>query len=523
LYPREVRAPDALRKTIAVDAAPGAVVRVTGALSGMLACAVWYAALARDPAIDFRAARLLALGSMVTLSTTAALGLFGLRDSQRARVTAVVALPLELGLVAAWVQATGSGSSYLLALTPLVVLMHRALDGRTLGIAAWVLAGALQLTIAALEHTGTLAYASVYARDAVVAPPSIVAAHAAALLLHAAGLGLGGKLARREGRQRGSHSSSEATPSAGRYAQRTFDGAYRLERLIGRGGMGEVYSATRLGDRLPVAVKVLQAHLTGVPQALDRFRREVELVTQLSCPRICPVLDFGSDAGVSYIVMELLKGEDLGSRLRREGRLPLERVVVIVEQIAEALAAAADKSVVHRDVKPRNIFLVGDRDIDARLLDFGLSRLQDEALDVRASRTGALVGTPGYLAPEQVADGFGPIGAHTDVFALGVVAYRALTGQRAFPSRQPAIAVYEALNHHPAAASTLCPELGAAVDVVLTLALAKPAHQRYASAGDFARDLRAASAGSLPAEVVARARLLLRERDGASATITTAA
>jgi serine/threonine-protein kinase len=288
--------------------------------------------------------------------------------------------------------------------------------------------------------------------------------------------------------------------------------------------MGEVYAA-RGSDGAELALKILHPHSTGVPNAALRFFREAEALARLPKGRAARIFDFGcTPDGVHYIVMERLFGEDLAARLRRAGRLPIAEVLVILEQMATVLDAASDLGIVHRDVKPRNIYLVHHEDgrIDARLLDFGVCRLLDAGLGAPIGRTAALLGTPGYLAPEQIADGFGEIGPHTDVFALGAVAYRALSGKNAFPSKNAATAVYEALNHHPRAMRTLVPELPEAMDAVLCLALAKRPEERYARASEFSADLRAAAAGKLDARVAERASALSARRTR-SGTITSAA
>jgi hypothetical protein len=491
------------------------------ALAAMVACGLWFAAMGQEEWIEFRVARAAAIGSVAALSLALGLALASLRMSWP--WAGWICAALELAVAALWIQLTGTASSYLLALPALLVLAHRAIDGPRVGTGSWLLAVSLTIGTVVLEQSGALPYASVYVRSLPLAstPPFVWAGLVAVLLMQSAALVVGLLLSRA-----GSDASSRrAGAGAGRRAGQMLAGKYRLERLIGCGGMGEVYAARRIADRARVAVKVLRAHLAGDPVGFDRWRREVEALSRLASSRIAQVLDSGADATIPYIVMEILRGEDLSSCLKRQRRLPLDRVVAIIEQVAEALDAAASIGVVHRDVKPRNIFLVRARgaSVDARLLDFGLCRLHDAALSLRATRTLALVGTPGYFAPEQVAEDFGEVGPKTDVFALGAVAYRALTGERAFPSREAAVAVYEVLNHNPPAARSIEPSLPEAVDLVLALALAKDPEDRYASAGELARDLRAASEGALPEGVAERAQKLLRERATAASTITSAA
>jgi hypothetical protein len=293
----------------------------------------------------------------------------------------------------------------------------------------------------------------------------------------------------------------------GRLTGATLDGRYLLEELLGRGGMGEVYRARDAGER-EVAVKVLFAHLHESTGALERFRREAEVVRKLPAHLVAPVLAVGETGdGLHYLVMELLRGEDLGARLRRRGRVSLGELLPIVDRLCEALAAAHALGVVHRDLKPGNVFLVdNDAAGPVRLLDFGISRMMESPSHVALTQTSMVLGTPGYLVPEQVAPRVGAVGPATDLFALGALTFRALTGENAFAANNPAQAAYAALNVQPPPPSKLRPDLPADVDAVIALALAKRLADRYADPAEFARDLRAASAGALDGDVHARAR-----------------
>jgi hypothetical protein len=293
----------------------------------------------------------------------------------------------------------------------------------------------------------------------------------------------------------------------GRLTGATLDGKFLLEELLGRGGMGEVYRA-RDDAQHEVAVKVLFAHLHESTGALERFRREAEVVAKLPRHLVAPVVAVGETGdGLHYLVMELLRGEDLGARLRRRGRISLGEVLPIVDRLCEALTAAHALGVVHRDLKPGNVFLVDNDAVGpVRLLDFGISRMMESPSHVALTQTSMVLGTPGYLAPEQVAPRVGAVGPATDLFALGALVHRALTGENAFVANNPAQAAYAALNVQPPPPSKLRPDLPAGVDDVVALALAKRLEDRYADAAAFARDLRAASSGTLDADVHARAR-----------------
>src|SRR5262245_2485652 len=210
-------------------------------------------------------------------------------------------------------------------------------------------------------------------------------------------------------------------------------GRYEILAPIGAGGMGEVYKArdTRLGR--DVALKVLPEHLAQNPAALSRFEREAKVVAALSHPNILALYDVGAEHGVSFSVTELLEGETLRSRLGR-GAVPWREAVEIGVAVADGLAAAHTKGIVHRDVKPDNIFLTFDGRV--KILDFGLARVNppaapqaDSALPTE-TEAGKVMGTVGYMSPEQVRGE--RVDATSDLFSFGCVLYEMLAGRRAF-------------------------------------------------------------------------------------------
>jgi Protein kinase domain len=222
---------------------------------------------------------------------------------------------------------------------------------------------------------------------------------------------------------------------------RTVDNKYRIEQLLGRGGMGAVYRARDMRlDRL-VALKVVRADLLGDPEARRRFRREAQIVARLQHPSIVAVFDYGTFAdGGAYLVMELVRGEDLRRVLQREGRLEISEALRILTAVCAAIGAAHREGVLHRDVKPENILLPGGGG-PPKVLDFGVAKLvgderpdHPEEVGTEApsvlTAAGMIIGTPSYMAPEQfkgtVAD------ARTDVFSLAVVAYEMLSGDLPF-------------------------------------------------------------------------------------------
>ena len=220
---------------------------------------------------------------------------------------------------------------------------------------------------------------------------------------------------------------------------RVVDNKYRMEQLLGRGGMGAVYRARDIRlDRL-VAVKVVRADLLGNADAQRRFRREAQIVAKLQHPSIVSLFDYGTFAdGGAFLVMELVRGEDLRHVLQREGRLDPPRSLRILTSVCSAIEAAHRDGVLHRDLKPENI-LLPTREVDAKVLDFGVAKVMSEdRRDPEATLVGAtmmtaagmIVGTPAYMAPEQLHGN--PPDARTDVFSLGVIAFEMMTGELPF-------------------------------------------------------------------------------------------
>ncbi len=212
----------------------------------------------------------------------------------------------------------------------------------------------------------------------------------------------------------------------------TLDGRYVLTAHLATGGMGAVFRAQHVHLRKDVAVKVLRPDLTSSPDIVERFRREAEIASALEHDNIVKVTDFGrSEAGHLFLVMELLTGESLFERLRREGFLSPEEAVPILWQICAALEAAHALGVVHRDLKPENVFLArsgSGREV-TKILDFGIAKIADPPSGTE-TQAGIVVGTPEYLAPEQAMGA--PIDARADVYAVGLIAWRTLAGRHPF-------------------------------------------------------------------------------------------
>jgi serine/threonine-protein kinase len=208
---------------------------------------------------------------------------------------------------------------------------------------------------------------------------------------------------------------------------------FRLNRVIGRGGMGSVWHATHLGLDIPCAVKFIEGNYAAVPEAQARFEREAKSAAQLRSPHVVQILDHGVWEGTPYLAMELLDGEDLGQRLKRVHHLHPKDVCVVIAQVTRALSKAHGLGIVHRDLKPDNIFLVRDDDREvAKVLDFGIAKLTG-ALEGSSTRTGAMLGTPYYMSPEQ-AQGVKAVDHRSDLWSLAVIVYRAVTGVLPFES-----------------------------------------------------------------------------------------
>ena len=276
-------------------------------------------------------------------------------------------------------------------------------------------------------------------------------------------------------------------------------GRYVLIRQLGRGGMGEVWLARHCNLRVKVALKflVLPADADGalVGHARDLFRREAQLTAQLCAltPYVVSVHDAGVDASRYFLVMEYVDGRSLGDMLR-DGPVTLDVLVRVLEQVAAALDVAHQHGVVHRDVKPGNILVKEGPDgaIGAKLADFGVAAVSGAGLAVdRPLRTsaGGLVGTPEYMSPEQLLDG--DLDGRSDVWALGVVAYEALTGISPFRTLSDATLPRIMPEETLAPPSVLVPGLSRAVDRWMEVALDKTLERRFASAGRCARALRA--------------------------------
>ncbi|MCB9704810.1 MAG: serine/threonine protein kinase [Myxococcales bacterium] len=268
---------------------------------------------------------------------------------------------------------------------------------------------------------------------------------------------------------------------------------YRVIERLGKGGMGEVFLAEHVAIGRPVAIKTLSGDFHERPELARRFLQEARTASQIRHRNVVDITDFGyTDRGAPFFVMELLEGEDLKSILRRERTLPWPRIVAIVTQVCAALGAAHARGVIHRDMKPDNVFAVRDGDDEViKVLDFGIAKITAGEEVGEATRTGVLLGTPHYMSPEQAQDD--PLDARSDVYAVGVLLFRMTTGRLPFRGKSFMKVLGQQINDAPpdplelAPPGLLTPERAA----IILRCLAKRPEERFQSAEELAATLRA--------------------------------
>jgi len=298
----------------------------------------------------------------------------------------------------------------------------------------------------------------------------------------------------------------------------TLFGSYRVVGVIGGGGMGTIYRAEHTLIGRPAAVKVLNPQFAQDRVVVNRFFNEARAATAIQHPGIVEVFDFGYQPdGSAFIVMEFLQGESLASRLHARGTLLETEAFAIARGIATALGAAHARGIVHRDIKPGNIFLgADDRGLTVRLLDFGLAKsLQsDNAL----TRTGTLLGTPLYMSPEQVQSrGVGP---RSDLYAFAAVCHEALVGERLVRASEFTAICLEVLQTEPPPPSQFLPDLDPRVDAAFAAALKKNPNDRPADLEAWAHDLADALLATRTDILGWPARLLTSDASGDAAAPT---
>ncbi|HSK49962.1 MAG TPA: serine/threonine-protein kinase [Solirubrobacterales bacterium] len=288
---------------------------------------------------------------------------------------------------------------------------------------------------------------------------------------------------------------------------------YRVERRLGRGGMGVLYLAIEPGLERRVALKLIAPEAAADEVFAKRFAEESRIAASIEHPNVVPIYAAGEEEGVPFIAMRYVAGSDLGRRLADQDKLAPAEAVALIAQVGNGLDAIHRAGLVHRDVKPANVLLSGvGVDAHAYITDFGVAR--NVATESGLTQTGRFVGTLDYVAPEQISGR--AVDARVDVYALGCLLFKLLTGEVPFPREGDAARLYAHLNDPPPAPSLYVPAVSMALDDVVVRAMSKQPEDRYPSAGDLGRAAEAALRGgqvSLPERTVAT---------GAAATRTAA-
>jgi tRNA A-37 threonylcarbamoyl transferase component Bud32 len=272
--------------------------------------------------------------------------------------------------------------------------------------------------------------------------------------------------------------------------RRVLGDRYRIERVVGEGGMATVFLAEDVKHHRQVAVKVMRAELAATVGA-DRFLREVEIAARLNHPHILPMHDSGEADGLLYYVMPYVEGESLQARLRREAQLPVQDALRLAREVAEALAYAHRRGIIHRDIKPANILISEGH---ALVADFGIARAvggDGEAI----TKTGLAVGTPQYMSPEQ-ATGGRDVDGRTDVYALGAVLYEMVAGEPPFTGATAQVIIGRSLTQAPAPLTQTRQGLPVGLEAIVSKALAKSPADRHPSAASLAEALSGIETGT---------------------------
>ena len=270
---------------------------------------------------------------------------------------------------------------------------------------------------------------------------------------------------------------------------------YRIEQRLGRGGMGILYLAIEPGLERRVALKLIAPEVAADEVFARRFAEESRIAASIEHPNVVPIYAAGEEDGVPYIAMRYVAGADLGKRVGRDGRLGISTAAALIAQVGNGLDAIHAAGLVHRDVKPANVLLAGEEGSEhAYLTDFGVAR--NVATESGLTQTGRFVGTLDYVAPEQISGG--AIDARADVYALGCLLFKLLTGEVPFPRDGEAARLYAHLNDPPPAPSLYAPEVSMALDDVVIRAMSKAPEDRFPSAGDLGRAALAAVKGERP-------------------------
>lgn len=282
------------------------------------------------------------------------------------------------------------------------------------------------------------------------------------------------------------------TPPSTTGERTVLSGRYELLNELGAGGMGRVYRVRDRETNETLALKVLLPEYAADPAMAERFKNELRLARRITHKNVCRIYDFNRTDSLAYITMEYVDGETLRALIARSGPLPPARVVEVATQICAGLAEAHAQGVVHRDLKPENIMITKAGQV--KLMDFGIARSLDSS-----TTTHTMIGTPGYMAPEQ-AQGL-PVTARTDIYAFGMIMYECLTGRPAFTGPTPVAVALKQMQERPTAPRALRPEIPPALDVGVMRCLEKDPARRFASADALAAALTPAPISTPPPRV----------------------
>lgn len=278
---------------------------------------------------------------------------------------------------------------------------------------------------------------------------------------------------------------------AGVLVGRTIENKYRLDGLLGTGGMGAVYQTTRFHIGDTVAVKILHPEQGTDPHAAERFRREAQLAARLKHPNVVSIYDFGvSSDGLMYLVMELVEGQSLRKIIKQHGPLSIDAVAEVTAQTCAALGEAHRQNIIHRDIKPDNIILNSTTSgLRIKVLDFGIAKLRDLAAS-NLTQTGSVMGTPHYMSPEQCMGE--ELDSRSDIYSLGVVLYEILCGVAPFHSPTPSAVVVQHVTQAPTPLRSMNISVPSAVEAVVLHALQKRREARPQTAEALAQEMRTA-------------------------------
>src|SRR5690349_10076648 len=261
---------------------------------------------------------------------------------------------------------------------------------------------------------------------------------------------------------------------------------YRVKSLLGMGGMGAVYLVHDKGLDRDVALKLIRSDVAEDPDALERFKREVQLSSRVTHPNVLRSFDLGESDGIKFLTMQFVDGRDLSTILKKQGKLPTERMLRVFRQTAEGLKAAHDQGVTHRDLKPQNIMLDGSDHV--YVTDFGMAKGSEQS---GMTQTGAVIGTPFYMSPEQVRGE--SVGPQSDIYSLGVILYQMATGSVPFGGATPFEVMVARIQRPPKPVKELNPELPVYLQKIIERCMALDPGLRYKNVQEILEDLDAES------------------------------